>query len=159
MSPLITALTTAALLGAALMAGMFFAFSTFVMQALARVTPTSGIDVMQWINKTVINPWFLAAFFGTAILGVGLAIHGYRWDHPSSVLLIVGGLLYVFGTFGVTVVFNVPMNNALEALEKTSEEAATYWQHYLSRWTFWNHVRTVAAVLATAALGLAMRGV
>ncbi len=53
-------------LGCGLMAGVFFAFSTFVMNALARLQPTQGIAAMQSINITVINPLFMAAFLGTA---------------------------------------------------------------------------------------------
>jgi uncharacterized membrane protein len=36
------------------------------MSALARLQPSQGIAAMQSINITVINPWFMAAFLGTA---------------------------------------------------------------------------------------------
>ncbi|MEH2408541.1 anthrone oxygenase family protein [Nostoc sp.] len=53
-------------LGCGLIAGVFFAFSTFVMNALARLQPAQGITAMQSINITVINPLFMAVFLGTA---------------------------------------------------------------------------------------------
>jgi uncharacterized membrane protein len=56
-----------AALGCGLVAGIFFAFSTFVMKALAQLEPKEGIAAMQWINITVINPWFMTVFLGTAI--------------------------------------------------------------------------------------------
>ena len=65
--------------------------------------------------------------------------------------LLVGSLLYVVGTFGVTVAFNVPLNDALASAKPGSPEAARLWANYLATWTMWNHVRTFAAVLALAA--------
>jgi uncharacterized membrane protein len=53
-------------------------------------------------------------------------------------------------------VFNVPRNNALAAVSPSSMEAAALWTDYLSTWTFWNHVRTAAALAASALLILAL---
>ena len=165
MSLFTTFFTGAALLGAALMAGVFFAFSTFVMRALARVAPEQGIEAMRQINRTVINPWFLGAFMGTALIGLMLTVVSLRWEHPASIGLMVGGLLYIVGTFGVTVVFNVPMNDKLETLSANAasetdgvsrEALLTYWEHYLSRWLLWNHLRTVAAALSVLSLAVTL---
>jgi uncharacterized membrane protein len=48
-------LTFVAALGSGLVAGIFFAFSNFVMKALARVSPAQGIAAMQSINVVVLN--------------------------------------------------------------------------------------------------------
>jgi len=64
--------------------------------------------------------------------------------------MLVGGLVYVLGMFGVTMVFNVPLNNALAAADPSSQGTAPLWARYLKEWTFWNHVRTVACVAACA---------
>ena len=58
-----------ATIGSAVSGGIFFAFSTFVMQALAKQPTSQGIATMQSINITVINPWFMAAFFASAVAG------------------------------------------------------------------------------------------
>ena len=63
--------------------------------------------------------------------------------------MLVGGVLYVVGMFVFTMVFNVPLNNALAAVDPASVEAAEVWARYLKDWTFWNHVRTVASALAS----------
>lgn len=149
-------LTLVAALGSGLVAGMFFAFSTFIMKALDQATPTAGISVMQAINKTVINPWFLTPFMGTAALGIAAVAYGlWQWHQPASLWLVSGGVLYGVGTFGVTIVGNVPMNETLAAMDATHDETEAYWRRYLSRWTFWNHVRTAAAALANLAFILA----
>ena len=150
---LLPALKLIAAIGCGLIGGVFFAFSTFVMRALARLPAHEGIAAMQAINIVVINPLFLSVFIGTAAAGVILIISSLlKWHDSGSVYLIVGGALYVIGTFLVTMMFNVPRNNALAALAPTSPEAARYWLEYVSSWTAWNHVRTVAALAAAASI-------
>lgn len=145
-------------IGAATIGGVFFAFSTFVMQALGELSPAHGVAAMQRINVTVLNRWFLGAFMGTALLSAGCIVVAFLpWDGVRSLATLAAGLLYLFGTFGVTIACNVPRNDRLKGLDATSAEAAGYWAVYLREWVFWNHVRTVAAIVAAgcAALGLA----
>ena len=144
--------------GSALIAGSFFAFSTFVMRALGKLPAPQGIAAMQSINIVVINPWFMTPFVGTAVLSALVAgTSAVRWHEPGAGFVLAGALLYVAGTFLVTVAFNVPRNNALAAVAPASEEAATLWASYLSTWTAWNHVRTLAALGAMACFTIALR--
>ena len=152
------AVTLLSALGCGLVAGVFFAFSAFVMKALARRPATEGIAAMQAINVAVINPWFMAVFLGTAATSAVLIISALlRWQEADAVYLLVGGALYLVGSFLVTIVFNVPKNNALAAVAPSDPGSATLWADYLARWTAWNHFRTVAALAATAALIMALR--
>ena len=138
-------------LGCGLIAGVFFAFSTFVMNALARQPPAQGIATMQSINITVINPLFMTAFLGTAVACILLAISSLlNWHQPSAAYLLVGSLLYLVGTVLVTIVGNVPLNDALAIVKPDSPEGSSLWVSYLTKWTFWNHVRTIAALAAAA---------
>jgi uncharacterized membrane protein len=154
---LLLGLTLLSVLGCGLVAGVFFAFSTFVMKALARVTPAQGIAVMQSINITVINPWFMTAFLGTTAVCATVAVLSLlRWSEAGAVHLLSGTLLYMIGTFLVTIVFNVPRNNALAAVDPASAVGARVWTSYISRWTAWNHVRTAAALVAQGLLIIAL---
>jgi uncharacterized membrane protein len=63
-----------------------------------------------------------------------------------------GGAVYVIGVFVETMVVNVPMNNALDAVDSASEEGAVYWRTFLRRWTAWNHVRALAGTAASVVL-------
>ena len=150
--------TLLSLLGCALIAGAFFAFSTFVMKALGNLPPAQGIAAMQSINVAVINPWFLTPFLGTAVLALIMAIASWlRWHDPRAPYWLAGGLLYLVGTFLVTGLCNVPRNNALAAVAPSSPEGARLWTAYLSAWTAWNHVRTIASLVAAAAFTIALR--
>jgi uncharacterized membrane protein len=149
MSTLIPVLTVLALIGSLLISGVFFAFSSFIMDALARRPAPQGIGAMQAINVVVINPAFLGAFMGTAGLGVvlvGLVVVGM--DVPGAGWVLAGGCTYVLGTFGVTVVGNIPLNNALAEVSPDSPEGEALWARYLERWTRFNTLRTVAALAA-----------
>ena len=144
-------------LGCGLIAGVFFAFSTFVMNALARLQPSQGIAAMQSINTTVINPLFMVAFLGTAAACIFLAISSLlRWHQLGAPYLLIGSLLYLFGTVLVTIVFNVPLNEALARVEPGSTDGANLWASYLANWTTWNHIRTAAAIAAAAVLTIAL---
>ncbi|MEZ5637848.1 MAG: anthrone oxygenase family protein [Burkholderiaceae bacterium] len=154
-------IAASALLACALVAGVFFAFSSFIMQALARIPASHGIGAMQAINVVVINRWFLGLFFGGALLSLlaaGLAVS--QWGSAAAICTVAGAALYLVGTFLVTVLGNVPLNDRLAAVTATDPRAAAVWAHYLRRWTIWNHVRTLGALAAAAAYlaGLLLSG-
>jgi uncharacterized membrane protein len=153
----IPTLTLIAAVGAGLVAGIFFAFSNFVMAALGRLPPAQGVAAMQAINVTVLNPLFFAVFFGTAALALLLAALALLGGVPGTVWTVGGTLLYVGGCIAVTMLGNVPLNNALKALAPDSAEAAALWTRYLDRWTRLNTVRTVASLAAAVAFTLAWR--
>ena len=154
---LLFALTLFAALGCGLVAGVFFAFSTFVMKALSRLSPGEGIAAMQSINVVVLNSWFMVAFFGTAAACVLTIISSLlRWDDADAVYLLVGSALYLVGTFLVTVVFNVPKNQVLASVAPADPNGANVWAAYLASWTAWNHVRTAAALAAAPSFTFAL---
>ncbi len=153
---LLFTLTLSSALGGGLMAGFFFAFSACVMNALAHLPAAQGIAAMQSINVAVLNRWFFAVFFGTAAacaLGAGSAL--FTLHEAGSAYLLAGSLLYLAGTVLVTIVFNVPLNEALAAVEPGSAKGADLWTRYVVTWTAWNHVRTLAAFVAAALLIIA----
>ncbi len=161
MNPLIPLVGITALLGSALVGGAFFAFSSFVMKALARMPSSEGIAAMQSINVVVINPSFLGAFMGTALLSLGVGgLAMAHWSDPSASYFLGGAIFYFVGTFLVTVVGNIPLNDQLAAVSATDSAAVKLWEHYLARWTMWNHVRSVAAMVAVLlySLGLMQNG-
>ena len=151
-------LAFAAALGSGLMAGLFFVFSVCVMTALGRLPAAQGIAAMQSINSAILNPLFFAVFFGTAALSaVLIALSLVRWSDPGAVWRFGGGMAYLVGIILVTMVRNVPLNNRLAAMDPDSTEGVALWSRYLSVWTAWNHVRTLASLAAMAAFVLALR--
>ena len=153
MSPhLLGTLNFAAAIAAGLVAGVFFGFSNFIMAALGRIAPAEGAAAMNAINITVINPAFMILLFGAGLLGLVLAAMSFGLIATlDGKLMLAAGLVYVLGCIGVTMVCNVPLNDALAAVTPGTPEALSLWTRYLGEWTFWNHVR-MAASLAAAIL-------
>lgn len=142
-------IAVATLLGSATIAGVFFAFSSFIMTALARLPSPEGIAAMQSINVVVINRSFLGAFMGTAVLSVGMSVIALNsWGVVSAYLFLMGAGFYVIGTFLVTIFGNVPLNKQLAAISATDPDAKCVWERYVNRWTMLNTVRTAAAMTA-----------
>jgi uncharacterized membrane protein len=151
MTLLVTILLWFSALGCGLLAGVYFAFSTFIMPALGQIGQANGVAAMNAMNSTILRSLFMPLFFGTTLSSAALAVVGtVRWGEPGSAPMLVGGVAYVLGMFGVTMLFNVPLNNALAAIDPASPTGAPIWARYVRDWTFWNHVRTIACVAATA---------
>ena len=157
MHQVLFALTLLAALGCGLIAGVFFAFSSFVMKALARLPASAGIAAMQSINIVVLRSLFMAIFLGTAAVCVLASIYSlFRLQELGVVYIFVGSVLYLVGSFLVTIVFNVPRNEALAKLVPTDSSSASSWSGYVASWTTWNHVRTLAALAAAASFSVAL---
>jgi uncharacterized membrane protein len=155
---LLNSLTFFSAMGSGLVAGLFFAFSVFVMTALARLPSAQGIAAMQSINVAILNPLFGVVFTGTALACVILSIASFfRWGEAGVIYLLAGSLIYLVGSFLVTLVFNVPLNDTLAAVDPNNAEGADLWTRYNTSWTAWNHVRTVATLAALTSFIIAFR--
>ena len=148
---IITILLWFSALGCGLLAGLYFAFSTFIMTALGQIGQVPGIAALNAINAVIQRSLFMPFFLGTTLIGLALAVLALgRWGEPGAWMMLAAGVIYVLGMFVCTMVFNVPLNNALAAVDPASAEAAAVWARYLADWTFWNHVRTLACLAACA---------
>lgn len=157
MSTSLASFTIIAIAGSAVVGGIFFAFSTFAMQGLDRLPPPESIRAMQSINVLAVTPPFMTVLFGTALLGVALAIVALtRFGEPGAVHHLVAGPVYLVGIV-VTIVYNVPRNDALAALDPNSADAPRHWHTYFIEWTAANHVRTITSIAAAVVYALALR--
>jgi len=153
-----TALVFTAMLGSGIAAGLFFIFSNTIMASFARLPVAQGIAAMQQINVTIINPLFMLVFMGLVLLSLVLGAKAiFGWAEAGSAWLLAGSVAYLVGCFLVTMVFNVPLNDALAAVDPASAEGAAMWTRYLTEWLPWNHVRTVACVVSLASFVMAFR--
>lgn len=80
----------------AVMAGVYFSFSSFVMRSLAALPAAQGIASMQSINKVILSSGLMPLFWGTTLAALALAISGAtQWATPGAPLAVLGGLLYL----------------------------------------------------------------
>ena len=120
-SPILTLILWTAALGSGLMAGIYFAFSTFIMRAFASLEPAQAVAAMNAINSGILRSLFMPLFFGTSLLSLALMVAGaLKWGEPGAGWLLLAGFIYLLGMFLCTALFNVPLNNALAAVEPHS---------------------------------------
>ncbi|MCS5717989.1 DUF1772 domain-containing protein [Herbiconiux sp. CPCC 205763] len=152
----VVAVTGASALGAAVVGGVFFAFSGFVMRALGDTTPSAGLAVMQAINRTAVRPPLMITLFGTLLAGLAACILLVVTPAgPALWWAVAGEAVYLVGVIGLTVGFHVPRNNAIDRLDAGSTDAVPEWSTYLTEWTRGNHVRALAGVIAAVLFGIA----
>ncbi len=153
MSDPVFALTFVTALGCAIAAGVFYAFSSFVMTGLDLRSPATAIGAMQGINVAAVRPPLLLPLFGTAPLCLAVVVTALiERDGGGSWFGLAGALIYLVGIVAVTMFANVPLNNRIDRIDADGPAAAEEWRHYLARWGAWNHVRTITGLAATAAM-------
>ena len=145
------------LISAAVLCGVFMAFSDFIMRGFGNATPVAGAEAMQQLNITVYRSIFMVLFFATAVASVILIATGALHAFDGRGLVVAAGLIYLLFGFGVTAAFNVPLNTTLDQLGIGTDAAGAYFQEtYLSRWTAWNWVRTVGCGTTAVLLLIAL---
>jgi uncharacterized membrane protein len=146
----------------ALVAGFFHAFSNTVMKALDRCDPRAAIAAMQHINRMVLNPMFLPPFlFAPFAAWITAALLLGEDAQVAAAWIGAAGVVHALGVIAPTMAVNVPMNQALDrhADPLDTATARMIWGAFSPRWTRWNGVRTLFAMIALllAATGALVR--
>lgn len=138
-----------AAISAGLMAGIYFAFSGFIMKSFAQLDADKSVAAMNAINEVILRSWFMPLFFGSSLAYLLLCIHAIMdWNNPIALPLLMAGLTYLVCMFFCTAFFNVPLNNLLATAEESSADKTSLWLHYLKNWTRWNHLRVVGSLIS-----------
>lgn len=134
----------------ALIGGLFYAYSCSVVLGLGKLSDVEYLKAMQNINREILNPVFFMSFMGTAIL-LPVSAFLFRGHQPAFIFLLLAALAYLIGVFGVTVVGNVPMNDALDKFDisgSATEAIRQMRDNFENRWNFLNNIRTVFSVVS-----------
>lgn len=140
----------AAVLLTGLSAGLFYAWQVSVIPGTRKVMDMTYLESMQSINRAILNPAFFLVFFGSAILLTISTIQQFKYGLPFWFIL-AATIIYWIGTFGVTAFGNVPLNDALEALNLetlTEQKVIEFRKHYEQKWNRLHLIRTVFSVLS-----------
>lgn len=147
----------AATITVGLMAGTFFVYAVAVMPGLERTNDRTFVGAFQAIDRAIINPVFMAAFFGALIFSALASVLHLRGDNRVVLpWVMVGTVLYLI-VFVITVRVNVPLNDAIKAAGEPDviDVAAVREQFGEARWARWNIARTVLNIAALGCLSWA----
>ncbi|SEE44284.1 Uncharacterized membrane protein [Arthrobacter alpinus] len=153
----IAAITTTSLVFTGLAGGVYLAFSAIVMPALRTLPSKHAIATMQRINVSAVRPPFMIVFFGGAAASAVLAIMELApgtLNFPS--VARISGAVLALTSFGITILRNVPLNNALAAMGSSAADSQETWKRFDGPWSTANFVRGIAAVAATGVLALSL---
>ena len=135
-------------IAAALMAGLFFAWSISVMPGLALLNDEQYLAAMQAMNRAILNPVFLVCFLSPLLL---LPLASYLHYHYSQFgWLLAATFLYYIGVIAVTFFGNVPLNEHLDKLNLSQvsiEELSKERMVFEKTWVHLNNVRTVLSTV------------
>ncbi|WP_425037462.1 DUF1772 domain-containing protein [Primorskyibacter sp. S187A] len=159
MTRMLLPLSMISLLSIGAIFGFFYAWVCSTMWGLDNTTPQVAIKAMQAMNASVRNIVFFPAFFLTPVFLSTTSFVAFRSGQLSAALLFGGAAaLYLVGAFLVTVLVNVPLNEALAQVTVPDDEAMAQdiWRRYSAPWQFWNLLRTMASGAALLLTGLAL---
>lgn len=135
-------LQVACMVSMGIMTGIYVNFSNAMMPTFKEIE--NGAEIMVTVNDFIVNPPFKILFFLSAISSAYLAFFASDIDPVFR----IGCSLFFVGTFMVTVLRNVPLNNALRQSVVTQKCVAEVWQGYLRQWVRWNHLRSLSGLAA-----------
>ena len=151
MSFLEIGLTIVAALGAGLTAGVYLAFSLLVLPAFRAIPAAAAVAAMQRINVSALRAPFMAIFFGGAAASVAVIVLQLVSATTAGPTRIVGAVLALAAVV-ITMVRNVPLNNALVRVNPASTLVSAAWQSFDRSWSRANHARAVVSAGGTVAL-------
>ncbi|MEZ5018284.1 MAG: DUF1772 domain-containing protein [Flavipsychrobacter sp.] len=137
-----------------LSAGLFYAWQVSVIPGTKLISDKNYLDTMQSINRAIQNPAFALIFFGSFLLLLAATYTQYQEGSKSAFIIITAAMVcYLVGTIGITMLGNVPMNEALDKIDLNNmtqnalHQTRTTYEH---KWNQLHLARTVFSVVAFA---------
>ncbi|MGB5951355.1 MAG: anthrone oxygenase family protein [Ornithinimicrobium sp.] len=139
--------------------GFFYAWVCSTMWGLDEADPRVAIEAMQAMNASVRNATFFPAFFGTPfVIALAAAVAWRHGSRRTAGLWSSAALVYLFGGLVLTMMLNVPMNEALAltTVPTDIDAARAIWTDYSAQWQVYNVIRTAASGVAVVLVSLGL---
>ncbi|MGW4052965.1 anthrone oxygenase family protein [Streptomyces sp. NPDC004779] len=153
-----TLLLALAVVSTGLYAGFFLIFLTGIMPALGRLSDAAFVTAMRRVNEAVPRAVFMVVFVAAAALPLAAYLVPVEGRTGTDRWLVLAGFVCAVLNHLITVVGNVPLNNALAAAEVPDEDPAVSRAAFEPRWNAYHRVRTALIVAAFGMLTAAAVG-
>jgi uncharacterized membrane protein len=153
------AVLVAATIAMGLVAGVFALYAHTIMPGLGRTDDRTFVAAFQAMDRAIINPWFMANFFGALVLtGLAAALH-LDPDRRAVLPWTAAAFALYLAAVVITIAVNVPLNDAIKAAghpDRAGDLASVRERFSETRWAAWNLVRTVTSTAAFGCLTWAL---
>lgn len=140
-----------------LITGLFYAYSVSVNPGLGKLSDIEYLKAMQSINLAILNPLFFLSFMGYLFALPVCVWLNYKQPLGLTFYLVVAAFaLYAVGTFGVTMVGNVPLNNALANFDIAQADVMSLAQQRKTFEVPWNTLHSVRTIFCFISFGLTL---
>lgn len=145
-------------LACGLVAGLVWGFSVVVMPGIAKLSDKDFLLAFKHMDAVIQNrqPMFMLVWVGSVASAlVTLALGTMQLSGAPRQLMWFACGLYLVAVQGPTIRFNIPLNNAVQALNiegMNDKELVEARARFEAPWNRWNQFRTWAAVFSVVAL-------
>ncbi|WP_257668956.1 anthrone oxygenase family protein [Parapedobacter tibetensis] len=133
-----------------LLAGLFYGYQCSVINGLGRLNDKAYLLAFRSINKAILNPVFFLSFMGSLfILAISTFVFYKTGDTQILPYVVTSLIIYAIGVFGITVAFNVPLNESLASSDINTLSANQLKEMRLQfegTWNKWHLIRTIASI-------------
>jgi uncharacterized membrane protein len=141
-----------AALAVALMAGLFYNWTTAIIPGLQKLANKEYISAMQSFNRSIQNPFFFLSFLGASVLLPLCSYLHYQLPLPANFyFILIATVLYLAGVMAVTIAGNIPLNNMLHKFDPSNtpaEKIAAMRLAFENKWNNLNTIRTIASFIS-----------
>ena len=103
---------------------------------------------MRSSNIVAVNPIFMSVLFGTAVLAIYLGYGTYQSGPTQEAKFLLAASAFYMLAIAITIIFNVPLNDALDGFDPQGGQDNNFWHVYLGSWTNYNHLRCLTSLAA-----------
>ncbi len=142
----------------ALVTGLLFGFVVVAMPGIGTLDDAAFLRGFQVMDRVIQDrqPLFMVAWLGSVVAVLATAALGIaQLDGADRALAVAAAAVYLLGVQVPTAAINIPLNNAIQAIDPAAMDAAALAEArrgFEPRWNRWNAIRTALGALATLLL-------
>jgi uncharacterized membrane protein len=141
-----------AILLTGLLAGLFYGYDCSIIKGLGKLQDEIYLQSFQSINKVIQNPYFFISFMGNLLVLPMASWLSYKNSNSATFYLFLSAsLVYFVGVFGITMFYNVPLNERLANFSistSTESEISEMRTVFENDWNKYHKIRTIASIVA-----------
>ena len=141
-----------------LVSGFIFTYAIVVMPGLSNLNNKNFLRAFQVTDAVIQNkqPLFMFIWIGSIVVILStIVVSLVSIGLSKAWLIVLIGIVYLFGVHGITVTIHIPLNNHIQNInieELNEKSIADERINFEKRWNFFNYIRTAVAISTSFSL-------